>query len=59
MTIYLSFSSAVIDLDSDLDVLVYNMRKPADFEDYEGGVILIDQGGRLVFSSSPSRNFHR
>lgn len=42
---YLTFSPADLDLDGDLDVLVHNMRHPAEFEAWAGGTLWINQGG--------------
>jgi len=42
---YLALSPADLDLDGDLDVLVHNMRKPAEFEAWAGGTLWINQGG--------------
>lgn len=41
----LTFSTADLDLDGDLDVLVHNRRNPGEFEVFAGGTLWINQGG--------------
>jgi hypothetical protein len=41
----LTLSTADLDLDGDLDVLVHNRRNPGEFEVFAGGALWINQGG--------------
>jgi hypothetical protein len=43
-TFHLTYNTADLDQDGDLDVLVHNKRTPGEFEAYAGGTLWVNQG---------------